>query len=208
MYVNGAWPCATCELLCHYSVGFQFHETAIVAPLWAAKRNMTGTWYCAKPTSGAHHIFTRRWTLHRSRSPEVRTDELQERWFVRLTTSFCSSAHALGGVSGVASFITTDKNSYNKTEAAVFSCRLCFLRAFHFISLIYYLDKNFYKRENNEQLINKWNIWTHIFTSYTLSMIGTCQLIQCRPQAMLFVKQNPFTLQLISMFGLVQKSGN
>jgi len=28
-------------------------------------------------------------------------------------------------------------NSFNKTEAAVFSCRLCFLRAFPFISLIY-----------------------------------------------------------------------
>ena len=27
-------------------------------------------------------------------------------------------------------------NSFNKTEAAVFSCRLCFLRAFPFISLI------------------------------------------------------------------------
>jgi len=27
-------------------------------------------------------------------------------------------------------------NSFNKTEAAVFSCRLCFLRAFSFISLI------------------------------------------------------------------------
>jgi len=26
-------------------------------------------------------------------------------------------------------------NSFNKTEAAVFSCRLCFLRAFPFISL-------------------------------------------------------------------------
>jgi len=25
-------------------------------------------------------------------------------------------------------------NGFNKTEAAVFSCRLCFLRAFHFIS--------------------------------------------------------------------------
>ena len=32
---------------------------------------------------------------------------------------------------GVASFI----NGFNKTEAAVFSCRLCFLRAFPFISL-------------------------------------------------------------------------
>ena len=30
-------------------------------------------------------------------------------------------------------------NSFNKTEAAVFSCRLCFLRAFPFISLIYIL---------------------------------------------------------------------
>jgi len=28
-------------------------------------------------------------------------------------------------------------NSFNKTEAAVFSCRLCFLRAFPFISLIH-----------------------------------------------------------------------
>ena len=30
-------------------------------------------------------------------------------------------------------------NSFNKTEAAVFSCRLCFLRAFPFISLLLYL---------------------------------------------------------------------
>ena len=28
-------------------------------------------------------------------------------------------------------------NSFNKNEAAVFSCRLCFLRAFPFISLLY-----------------------------------------------------------------------
>jgi len=28
-------------------------------------------------------------------------------------------------------------NSFNKTKAAVFSCRLCFLRAFPFISLIF-----------------------------------------------------------------------
>ena len=28
-------------------------------------------------------------------------------------------------------------NSFNKSEAAVFSCRLCFLRAFPFISLIH-----------------------------------------------------------------------
>jgi len=27
-------------------------------------------------------------------------------------------------------------NNFNKTEAAVFSCRLCFMRAFPFISLI------------------------------------------------------------------------
>jgi len=42
------------------------------------------------------------------------------------------SAHALGGVSGVASFITTDE----QLQAAVFSCMLCFLRAFPFISLL------------------------------------------------------------------------
>jgi len=39
-------------------------------------------------------------------------------------------------------------NSFNKTEAAVFSCRLCFLRAFPFISLIckymYFLDVSQY----------------------------------------------------------------
>jgi len=34
-------------------------------------------------------------------------------------------------------------NSFNKTGAAVFSCRLCFLRAFNFISLSLFL--NFYK---------------------------------------------------------------
>ena len=31
----------------------------------------------------------------------------------------------------------TQMNSFNKTEAAVFPCRLCFLRAFPFRSLIY-----------------------------------------------------------------------
>ena len=33
-------------------------------------------------------------------------------------------------------------NSFNKTEAAVFSCRLCFLRAFPFISLNKYKCKD------------------------------------------------------------------
>jgi len=33
-------------------------------------------------------------------------------------------------------FFSSFLNSFNKTEAAVFSCRLCFLRAFPFISLI------------------------------------------------------------------------
>jgi len=39
----------------------------------------------------------------------------------------------------VASFIHSLPlmNSFNKTEAAVFSCRLCFLRAFPFISFVY-----------------------------------------------------------------------
>jgi len=32
-------------------------------------------------------------------------------------------------------------NSFNKTEAAVFSCKLCFLRAFPFISLMLSSDK-------------------------------------------------------------------
>jgi len=47
---------------------------------------------------------------------------------------------ALGGVSGVASFITTDEQLHHKTEAAVFSCRLCFLRAFPFISFFIFLS--------------------------------------------------------------------
>jgi len=37
---------------------------------------------------------------------------------------------------GYASYFTL-MNSFNKTEAAVLSCRLCFLRAFPFISFIY-----------------------------------------------------------------------
>ena len=39
-------------------------------------------------------------------------------------------------------------NSFNKTKAAVFSCRLCFLRAFLFISLIIHLNVNHYSRSN------------------------------------------------------------
>ena len=46
-----------------------------------------------------------------------------------------SSAHALRDVSGVATSLLL-MNGFNKTEAAVFSCRLCFLRAFLFISFI------------------------------------------------------------------------
>ena len=60
-----------------------------------------------------------------------------------------SSAHALGA-SVVWHHSLLLMNSFNKTEAAVFSCRLCFLWAFPFISLIevsvvlaLYIDKNF-----------------------------------------------------------------
>ena len=45
-----------------------------------------------------------------------------------------SSAHALGA-SVVWHHSLPLMNSFNKTDAAVFSCRLCFLRAFPFISL-------------------------------------------------------------------------
>jgi len=46
-----------------------------------------------------------------------------------------SSAHALGvSVAWHLSLLLI--NGFNKTEAAVFLCRLCFLRAFPFISLI------------------------------------------------------------------------
>ena len=50
-----------------------------------------------------------------------------------------SSAHALGAVSGVFHSLLL-MNSFNKTEAAVFSCRLCFLKPFFFISLIIYVS--------------------------------------------------------------------
>jgi len=46
-----------------------------------------------------------------------------------------SSAHALG-VSVVWHLSLPLMNSFNKTEAAFFSCMQCFLRAFPFISLI------------------------------------------------------------------------
>ena len=47
-----------------------------------------------------------------------------------------SSAHALGGVSSVAFFISTDEQlQYNRV--CYFHCMLCFLRAFPFISLIF-----------------------------------------------------------------------
>ena len=86
-----------------------------------------------------------------------------------------SSAHALGGVSGVASFILL-MNSFNKTEAAVFSCRLCFMRAFPFISLFFlntfiiHDDKCSHKKNdwmsNNtywSTLIQSVIIWLHLF---------------------------------------------
>ena len=53
---------------------------------------------------------------------------------------------------GVASFITTD--SFNKTEAAVFSCRLCFLRAFLFISLnLYYIYRFIISLKQSPKLV-------------------------------------------------------
>jgi len=50
-----------------------------------------------------------------------------------------NSANALGGVSGVESFIIL-MNGFNKTEAAVFSCRLCFLKGFPFNQFIKYIN--------------------------------------------------------------------
>jgi len=65
----------------------------------------------------------------------------------------------LGGVSGVASFISV-KNSFNKTEAAVFSCRLCFLRAFPFISLyIGCISKELKLFQACFQLLNKLKVF-------------------------------------------------
>ena len=52
-----------------------------------------------------------------------------------------SSAHALGG-SVVWHPLLTLMNNFNKSEAAFFSCRLCFLRGFPFISFNYALNQH------------------------------------------------------------------
>jgi len=50
-------------------------------------------------------------------------------WIVFVSIWKKSSAHALGGVSGVASFNTTDEELLINSRL-LFSCRLCFLRLF------------------------------------------------------------------------------
>jgi len=60
---------------------------------------------------------------------------LRDHVFMLLTFEKKSTAHALGAsvVWHIALFLM---NSFNKTEAAIFPCRLCFLWAFLFISFI------------------------------------------------------------------------
>jgi len=62
--------------------------------------------------------------------------------------------------------------SFNKTEAAVFSCRLCFLRAFPFISLICiklvinnaFLTTNFFYILDRILIIKCGNTWNKILS--------------------------------------------
>jgi len=77
-------------------------------------------------------------------------------------------------------------NSFNKTEAAVFSCRLCFLRAFPFISfiitlkgtiiaeqhgyiLVYFLLVNLLKKNLGVQHISIWS-------SHSVVVILSCAM--------------------------------
>jgi len=78
-----------------------------------------------------------------------------------------SSAHALGA-SVVWHHSLPLINSFNKTEAAVFSCRLCFLRAFPFISLVLYSKFKRIKTMivldiaiivNIKDIILNWKLW-------------------------------------------------
>ena len=55
-------------------------------------------------------------------------------------------------------------NSFNKTEAAVFSCRLCFLRAFPFISFTYERWKSYFF------FYLYWFTWKYTLLSITCKM--------------------------------------
>jgi len=61
------------------------------------------------------------------------------------------------GISGVASFITT----VNKTEAAIFLCRLCFMRAFPFLVEFKFLHiGNFCRDSLNDDVSLPYNVIT------------------------------------------------
>jgi len=74
-------------------------------------------------------------------------------------------------------------NSFNKTEAAVFSCRLCFLRAFPFISLLL-LKLNLYFKHISGNYPGgwKWHILGRRFTRYTKNTL--CQICLVNKQCM------------------------
>ena len=60
-------------------------------------------------------------------------------------------------------------NSFNKTEAAVFSCRLCFLRAFPFISLICMGSRAwglFWHTRCSEEWVETWNKWNWAYVDW------------------------------------------
>ena len=61
-------------------------------------------------------------------------------------------------------------NSFNKTEAAVFSCRLCFPRAFPFISLIFIHPFNH---------ISLWSLYYIIFPSKSSSDVSRVYSLPC-----------------------------
>jgi len=63
---------------------------------------------------------------------------LRDHWLYVIYLWKKNSAHALGA--SVVWYLSLPLiNSFNKTEAAIFPCRLCFLRGFSFISLIYFV---------------------------------------------------------------------
>jgi len=62
-------------------------------------------------------------------------------------------------------------NSFNKTEAAVFSCRLCFLRAFPFISLY-----KFY-HHHDCSYSTQYNMWTETLDGSIVCYTNTTNMV-------------------------------
>ena len=90
-------------------------------------------YYCYVDT--CKRIFLRRYYLMNQGTTSLCTYFFWSSGIIECTSMLFTFENALGA-SVVWHHLLPLMNSYNKTEAAVFSCRLFFLRVFHFISLI------------------------------------------------------------------------